>query len=223
MKILEVAITVRELDTAAAFYRDVLGMPVEELADRVIVTAGFSRLVMTAGEHFDGVHHVAFGIAPHDFDRARTWLKDRVDLTVAGGSDVFAGPPGWDSRSVYFPGPEDIVLEFIARDADAEVPRADGVLPRPFSISEIGVSVPDTKAAVGELTDGLGVPTFPPQQADFAPLGDHDGLLIVVDQARAWFPAYENHASDGPLTVRLDAPDQPAHITLTHNTTITAG
>ncbi|TDX08260.1 VOC family protein [Kribbella sp. VKM Ac-2566] len=222
MRIREIAITVGKLHAAASFYRDVLMMPVAEEADRATVRVGFSRLVMTPGKEFDGVHHVAFGVSPHDFDDARSWLTQRVDLIIAGDSDVIEGPPGWNSRSMYFLGPEDILLEFIGRQADAALPPRDRDVPTPFSISEIGVAVPNTKAAVTDLTRELGLPTFPPQEADFAPVGDHDGLLIVVDQDRAWFPSRVHHAAVGPLTVRIDAPHQPGRVTLTKNVSVVA-
>jgi len=222
MKIREVAITVGKLDAAAAFFRDVLKMPVAEQVDRVTVTAGFSRLVITPGEQFDGVHHLAFGVSPHDFDDARIWLKQRVDLIAAGDSEVVQGPPGWDSRSVYFLGPEDILLEFIARESDSGLPPRDGVIPLPFSISEIGISVPDTMAAVAELTKVLRLPIFPPQEADFAAVGDHDGLLIVVDQDRTWFPTRVHTAARGPVAVRIDASHRHGQVALGENATITA-
>ena len=50
MKIREVTITVRHLDGAAAFYRDVLRMPVDEQRDRVAVTVGSSRLILVPAE-----------------------------------------------------------------------------------------------------------------------------------------------------------------------------
>ncbi|TCC37407.1 VOC family protein [Kribbella capetownensis] len=220
MKIREVVVTSHNLDAAATFYRDVLKMPVEKEPARVLVTIGRSRLVIARGEQFDGVHHLAFGISPHAFDHAHAWLKSRVALIRAGGDDVIIGPAGWDSESVYFLGPDDTLLEFIARQADAGVPAADGDVPRPVSISEIGISVPDTSAAVGVVTAATGLPTFPPQERDFAPVGDHDGLLIIVDQDRVWFPTQVLHPAHGSLTVRIETPDQLADIVITEKVTI---
>jgi len=221
MKIREVTLTARRLDAAAAFYRDVLRMPVDEQPNRATVTIGSSRLVLVPGDQFDGVHHLAFGISPHDFDLVRRWLNQHVEPIVAGASEVIDGPEGWNSRSLYFLGPEDILLEFIARQADAEIPGGDGVAPRPFSISEVGMGVPDARAAVRELTEALGLPTFPPQETHFAPVGDHDGLLIVVDQERVWFPTRTHRAAHGPLTVRIEAPRHPGDVTLTEKVTVT--
>jgi catechol 2,3-dioxygenase-like lactoylglutathione lyase family enzyme len=221
MRIREVTVTVENLDSAATFYRDVLKMPVEQEPDRVAVTIGRSRFVIAHGERFDGVHHLAFGISPHEFDHARAWLKRRVDLIPAGGSDVIIGPAGWDSRSLYFLGPENILLEFIARQADAGIPKGDGSVPRPFSISEVGISVPDTGAAVHEVTQALRLPAFPPQEPDFAPVGDHDGLLIIVDEDRIWFPTRVLRPARGPLAVSIEA-GQPAHVALTKNVIVSA-
>lgn len=220
MKIREVTITARRPDAAAAFYRDVLQMPVQEHPDGVRVVIGSSRLSIVPGEQFDGVHHLAFGISPHDFDFARTWLNQRIELIVAGDSEVVEGSAGWNSRSVYFLGPEDILLEFIARDADADRPAGAGVAPRPLSISEVGIGVPDVETAVHELTDGFGLPRFPPQETHFAPVGDHDGLLIVVDQERIWFPTRMHRSARGPLAARLQAP-HPGRVAVTNETTIT--
>jgi catechol-2,3-dioxygenase len=123
---------------------------------------------------------------------------------------------------VYFHGPEEILLEFIARQADAEIPGGTGPVPRPLSISEVGIGVPDVGAAVSELTDTLGLPTFPPQEAQFAPVGNHDGLLILVDHERVWFPTRTHQAARGPLTARIHAPKHSRDVAITAYTTITA-
>jgi len=222
MQIREVSITARHPDAAAAFYRDVLRMPVDEQSDRVTVTIGSSQLIITPGDQFEGIHHLAFGISPHDFDLAHRWLNEQIEPIIAQGSDVIDGPAGWNSQSVYFHGPEEILLEFIARQADAEIPGGTGPVPRPLSISEVGIGVPDVRAAVRELTDTLGLPTFPPQEAQFAPVGNHDGLLILVDHERVWFPTRTHQAARGPLTARIHAPKHSRDVAITAYTTITA-
>ncbi len=206
MQIQEVALTVTGLAAAARFYKDVLELPVAEQPGQVTVTIGSSRLVLEAGDQFAGAHHLAIGIAPADFEVARGWLSQRVEPIVVDGSEVIEGPDGWDSRSVYFLGPEDIVLEFIARDADSSASAGDGQVPRPLSLSEVGIGVPSVAGAVRALTDELGLPTFPPQGAQFAPVGNHDGLIILVDQNRIWFPTDAQQAARGPVTVKLAAP-----------------
>jgi hypothetical protein len=110
-------------------------------------------------------HHFAFHIA--GFDRWR-------DLDLTDEYDFAA----WDSaRAVYFRDPEENVVELIAR------PEA-----RPeLSLAEVGLPVEDVPAAVDAL-GRLGVEPYRDWGEEFAPLGDADGLLIVVRVGRGWFP-----------------------------------
>lgn len=221
MQIREVALTVTGLAAAARFYRDVLDLPVAERPGQAVVTIGFSRLVLTEGDPFAGAHHLAIGIAPADFAVARRWLSDRVELIVVEGSEVIEGPTGWNSESVYFLGPGDVILELIARDADASAGPGGRQALRPLSISEVGIGVPSVAAAVRALGAELDLPAFPPQGPQFAPVGDHDGLLILVDMNRVWFPTNELKPARGPLTVSLAAP-RAARLSLRGSATVLA-
>ena len=157
----QVALTMSHPETAAAFYRDVLELPVSTDGGRVAVTIGSSSLVLERGEQFHGVHHLAVGIAPADFELARSWLSQRVAPISVDGSEVIDGPEGWDSKSLYFLGPEDIVLEYIARQAHGHLPVSKGPVPRPLSLSEVGIGVPDVQEAVGDLHRVLDLPPLP--------------------------------------------------------------
>lgn len=222
MRILKATLTVARPDAAVAFYRDVLELPVAVYDGRVTVGIGFSSLVLEQGDDFEGVHHLAFGIAPADFELARTWLRQRVEPIMVEGSDVVEGPDGWNSRSLYFLGPEAILLELIARDADAHVPATQGQAPPVLSLSEVGIGVPDVAQAVLTLEQDLGLPAFPPQGTQFAPVGGHDGLIILVDQERIWFPTQTHQAAHGPVTVELEAP-RAGRLSLRKLATVLAG
>jgi len=221
VQIEEVTLTVTGLAAAARFYRDVLELPVAEQSGQAAVTIGSSRLVLQEGDQFAGAHHLAIGIAPADFEVARGWLGQRVEPIAVDGSEVIEGPEGWNSRSLYFLGPEGIVLELIARDADSSAPAGDGQAPRPLSLSEVGIGVPSVADAVRALTGELGLPTFPPQGAQFAPVGGHDGLIILVDQNRIWFPTDAQQAARGPVTVKLAAP-RAGRLSLRQSATLVA-
>jgi catechol-2,3-dioxygenase len=111
MRIRDITLTVRDLVECAAFYRDVLGLPVDGRPDRATVRIGPSRLMLLPGEPYAGVHHIAFGVSPHEFERTHDWLARRVEVWTINGSEVFRGPLGWDSRSLYFFGPEETILD----------------------------------------------------------------------------------------------------------------
>jgi len=221
VQIRRVTLTVESLDQAADFYRDVLQFPVAAKAGGVAVTVGSSLLLLEPGEHFHGVHHLAFGITPDDFELARAWLGQRVQPIVVDGSEVIEGPQGWNATSVYFLGPEGILLEFIARASDGGVPPSEGNAPRPLSISEVGIGVPDVADAVRALTRELGLSPFPPQGTHFAPVGNHDGLIILVDEERIWFPTDSTRAARGPVELEIDAP-RTARLTLRQTAAVLA-
>ncbi len=205
MKILNVTLTVRDLAAAVKFYRDILEMPVDENRDHAVVNVGSSRLSLSQGEAFDGVHHLAFGILPSEFEQAHAWLSARIPPLVKNGQELFVGSGGWESRSVYFLGPDNIILEFIARNADANGESDYKENPRILSISEIGIAVADVPAAGERLSDELALPPFFDQEETFAPLGNHDGLLILVQQDRIWFPTKSLRPARGPLSVGIES------------------
>jgi hypothetical protein len=54
-------------------------------------------------------------------------------------------------------------------------------------ISEIGLAVPDVPTAAESQQNAFGLPVFGAAAAEFTPLGDPNGLLIVVQDVRPWF------------------------------------
>lgn len=204
MKILNVSITVQDLAKSVQFYRDILLLPVEASPVSAEVTIGSSRLTLSTGDSFDGVHHLAFGILPSEFELAHEWLARRVSLLQAEGSEIILGSDGWQSRSLYFSGPEGLILEFIARDADATTLIDKGKNPHMLSISEVGIGVEDVLDTAAALSKELAIPNFFDCSSTFASMGSHDGLLIIVQKERLWFPSRVSKPARGPLTVQVE-------------------
>lgn len=214
MKILNVSITVRDLAKAVQFYRDVLLLPVEATPAGAEVAVGSSKLTLSTGDRFDGVHHLAFGILPSELELAHEWLARRVSLLQANGSEVILGSEEWNSRSLYFLGPEGIILEFIARDADASTVSFTGENPHMLSISEVGIGVDDVLDTVATLSNELAIPNYYDLSSTFASMGSHDGLLIVVQKERLWFPSKVSMPARGPLAVQVETPLENSRVDL---------
>lgn len=203
MRIADVRLSSADLDGARDFYSKVLGLPVSASAGRVQVAIGVSALTLVSGPVGPGVHHLAFDVPRNRFADAKAWLGDRAQLIALDGEDEFTGPGDWNSRSVYFRGPAGVVLELIARQAlgnDAEAPFGSTDL---LCVSEIGIAVPDVPAAVDRLCQTFDIEPFGPGSETFVPLGDHDGLLIVVARGRVWFPTDGSVSQGGPTAVTL--------------------
>ena len=133
---------------------------------------------------------VAGDATPHHFafhtSSLEPW-KQRLDVT---GEHDFTG---WDSaRAIYFRDPEQNVVELLARPD-----------PRPeLSLAEVGLPVHHVPRAVEALAE-LGVEPYREAGDEFAPLGDADGLLILVRVGRGWFP-YDVPAGTAPIEVTVE-------------------
>ena len=112
-------------------------------------------------------HHFAFHVADLEPWKQRLDVGEEHDFSSWGGA-----------RSVYLRDPEQNVVELVAR------PQA-----RPeLSLAEVGLPVEDVPAAVEALQRELDLAMYDDGDETFAPLGDDDGLLIVVHLGRGWFP-----------------------------------
>ncbi len=204
MQLLDIRMKVSDLDAAADFYQQVLQLPVARGEGGAEVTVGTSKLTLRRGSGGTGSHHLAFTVPADQFGSAKCWLANRVPLLQRAGVDEFSLPPPWHSRSVYFLGPENVLLELIARH---DLPTG-GLAP--FSpanllcISEIGVAVHDVEAASRAARESFGLDRFDSGGPGFAPLGDHHGLLIVVATGRVWFPTPDLTPSPDALAVTFD-------------------
>jgi hypothetical protein len=126
-------------------------------------------------------HHIAFHVADLEPWKQRLDVGEEHDFSSWGGA-----------HGVYFRDPEENVVELIAR------PQA-----RPeLTLAEVGLPVEDVPAAVDALQRELDLPTYGDWDESFAPLGDDDGLLIVVRIGRGWFPVGVQSGS-APIEVRI--------------------
>jgi catechol-2,3-dioxygenase len=126
-------------------------------------------------------HHLAFHVAELEPWKQRLDVGEEHDFSSWGGA-----------RAVYFRDPEQNVVELIAR------PQA-----RPeLSLAEVGLPVADVPAAVAALQDQLDLSTYDDWDESFAPLGDDDGLLIIVHVGRGWFPVGVPSGS-APIEVQI--------------------
>jgi catechol 2,3-dioxygenase-like lactoylglutathione lyase family enzyme len=182
-------LTLPSTDVAAclAFYRDVLQLP----TSGTTVHAGWTDIEIVPTSTDTGAVHLAFNI-PHDrFGAASIWLRKRALLLRDPlGEERFHVGGVWDAQSAYFAGPHDAVLEFIARRPLA----LEGTVSGDFQsseivcVSEVGLPTDHVPALVRNLVVNTGLAPFGDVSNGFASMGDHEGLLILVDRRRLWFP-----------------------------------
>ncbi|WMJ70863.1 VOC family protein [Stenotrophomonas sp. 24(2023)] len=202
MRILELSLPVSDVAATARYFRDVLQQPVEGNAVRI----GWSTITLVpAGALPVGGVHLAFNVPDDRFAAAIGWLRERAPLQRnPDGIDYFVLESNWQSQSVYFTGPDGMVLELIGRRRLPVGSRSG-----PFhgseltSLSEVGLPSTDVDGLRTRLEADFGLQALSPPTPQFAPMGDDEGLLIVVDAARRWFPEGKDLPSARGLQLRL--------------------
>ncbi|GAA3727571.1 hypothetical protein GCM10022239_00510 [Leifsonia bigeumensis] len=187
---------------AADFYATVLGLPVTREPGAAVVQVGATTLTLRHNPETRGVHHLAFTIPSNKFDAAKRWVSQRAEVMSRGGEDEFEYDAGWNARSFYFAGPNGSVLEFIIRRDLGNAVDGDFGSGDLLCVSEVGVAVPDVLATAGMLAAEAGVEPYGLEPRDrFAPVGDIDGLVILVSPDRTWFPAEDRLSAESRILI----------------------
>ncbi len=189
----------------AAYYRDVLMLPVEASDGSVRVTAGQSVIEFVPGDPAQRpFYHFAFTIPENQLEPAMAWLEPRCPiLTIRDTPEKIMRFKAWNAESFYFNDPAGNILEFIVQHD-----LANGIT-GPFSSehilwqSEIGLVVPDVPAAEEQIAGALGLHYYIDHSPNFSPIGDIRGLLIVVQHDRVWLPTTNVHAAVFPTELTL--------------------
>ena len=208
MRITSTTVQVRDAEAGAAALAAVLRLPCEHDDAGPHVRVGWTdvRPVVTPEPAAD---HLAILIPGDAYPTARTWLLDGTE-PLDRGLDVAFPPPDWDSTSVYFDGPDGLVLELIAHRGHRPHGRAPFGPAGLLGVCEVGLAVPDVPAAVA----ASGLPVFAGTTSPgFAVVGDRDGRLVLVEPGRPWFPTADRIAGLAPLAVTAET-DRTADLRL---------
>jgi catechol-2,3-dioxygenase len=204
MRITDVRMATHDLGAAVRFYREVLELPVAATSEATVVTVGSSTITLTSAPGSRESNHLAFTIPSNSFSAAIGWLAARVEPMWWGdGETELRLDEPWNSESIYFRGPDDIILELITRQQLANPSDEPFDSSQLLCVSEVGLGTPDVPAAFADVRRVFGVDTFAGESPDFTTAGDQHGLLILVTTGRPWFPTSDSLASTGSLTVTL--------------------
>ncbi|MCF7752440.1 VOC family protein [Bacillus subtilis subsp. subtilis] len=202
MRIDHLLLPVSDPTAVAAYFGEVLQLP----SDGNCLHVGYSTLqLVPAGPLPVGGVHLAFNVPHNRFTQATAWLDERATRQRnAEGQEHFTFEGRWDSESIYFTGPDDLILELIAR---RRLPASNRTGPFHGSeitgISEVGLPAADVAATRAAIEASFGLQPLSTPTPYFAPMGDDEGLLIVVDATRRWFPEKRWLPNGQGLQVRL--------------------
>lgn len=203
MNITELKLHTNRLKLLKRFYLDVLELALlAEEDDLFSVAIGTTALRFeTVRDESRPFYHMAFNIPENKVEEAREWLAQRVEIIENEQSPVVFFE-AWNAHSLYFADPAGNLIELIARH-NLENATSVPFTSRDFlCVSEIGMPVEEVLATVEDLEVGLGILPWRGPSADFAPMGDEHGLLIMVSIGRTWFMSDEQ-ARFHPVAVTI--------------------
>lgn len=215
MRIHTLQLPVSDVAQVGAYFAEVLQLPVQD----DVVRIGWTGVQLRpAGSDPVGGVHLAFNVPADRFEASTAWLLARTPLQRnAKGEAHFTFGGRWESESIYFDGPDGLILELIGRrrlPASGRVGAFHGS--ELTCVSEVGLPTADVAALSARAEAAFGLGYLSPPVPHFAALGDDEGLLIVVDATRRWFPEEKVLPNARGIVVTLGdvaagALDDPAH------------
>ena len=187
------------------FYRSILELGIlSDDNEGLEIQAGATLLAFQRGPAAAvGVYHIAFNVPENRFQDAKQWLLERLPLVPNGeGGDEFRFE-SWNADAVYFYDPDGNILEFIARHDLDNASDAAFDSSQILRISEIGLVTDDVPVLVSALQSKMDVRPYRTGSDTFAPIGDENGLFIVVKTGRPWFASFDQSAVIVPLEVMV--------------------
>ncbi|SNR38054.1 VOC family protein [Flavobacterium sp. ov086] len=206
MKLEHIQIQTNNILETAAFYKDILELPIiEKTPQTVTIKAGDSILKFTENPDFNSIYHFAFNIPENKLEEAIEWCKNKIDLLLIEDQRVIATFETWNSNAVYFYDNNGNLLEFIARH-DLDNLQIKGFSSKSIlNISEIGIVNENPMELGDQLVEDHDLAFFAKNfnSENFAAIGDDEGLLIIVKPYRNWYPT-QTPSKSNKTEVRLE-------------------
>ena len=191
MKILELELQTNNLKLTEKFYSEVLELEINDKnPNSVAFIVGQSILRFTEHNDKSRKYHFAFNIPNNKLEDAIKWISTRSELIKNSEDSIITRFDNWNAESIYFYDNNKNILEFISR-YDLENPSNkffDSKLIQ--SISEIGVVTDKPLVLAEKLIKEENLDYFKkgPKREDFTALGDDNGLIVISNPNRNWYP-----------------------------------
>ncbi|MFN8510782.1 MAG: hypothetical protein U0Z75_09565 [Deinococcaceae bacterium] len=183
MRIQTLTLYTSKLPEMADFYAR-LGFGIEHGQNAFCFAAGSSKVTFKSGLA-PAEYHFTFNVPEHLMQDVLEDLQQKVDLCPIEDGTYFANFYHWNAHALYFLDPDGSIVEYIGRH---NLDHRHETQPVPLSVSEIGWVTQDVAGTVSLFKEQFGIDHFRPAAENFAPLGTDEGLLIVSQVGRPWYP-----------------------------------
>ncbi|MEH6944974.1 VOC family protein [Bacillus sp. JJ722] len=211
MKIKKVQLLISNFEQTVSFYKDLLQFKLLSAnTTNAIFQIGSSELeLMKDQEQNDYYYHFAFNIHSNLFQKAKSWLAERVELLREDGVDEIDFDGRAQANACYFEDPAGNIVEYIARreispTSTDQVFTSNNVL----SISEMSLTTDDLNKVAQKFED-IKIPVRDHEELYYEEylnfMGEHeDGCFILFGPVgRRWLFS-EKLAIASPVTIYTD-------------------
>ncbi|GJN60214.1 VOC family protein [Elizabethkingia anophelis] len=206
MIISELILQTHNLIETEKFYSEKLQLEIiTKTESSVSFRAGDSVLTFEqneCGKNFK--YHFAFNIPANQLEEAIIWAYNKIELIRNPESHLITNFDNWKAQAIYFYDNNGNLVEFIGRadldnNSDTEF-SSKSIL----NISEIGIVTVNPLDLAIQITQQTGIDYFikATKTEDFVVLGNDNGLLIIVNPNRNWYPT-ENKAEKHKVKARI--------------------
>ena len=191
MKILEIEIQTDNIKETETFYSEIVGLQlVNKEQNSISFSAGQSKLTFIKSDNINPKYHFAFNIPNNKLEEAILWAKSRLSLIENDENGIIANFESWNANAIYFYDNNNNIVEFIARfdlENSTKQPFDISVIE---SISEIGIVTDNPLNLAETLIESYNLVYFNKsiKSEKFAALGNDNGLFIIVETNRKWYP-----------------------------------
>lgn len=206
MRIDQIEIKTNDIQKTKAFYQNLFGLFIlENDKESITFQAGTSILKFVEDPNLNSIYHFAFNIPENQLKEAIQWCENKVELIVLEDNSVVTNFENWNAHSIYFFDYNGNLLEFIARHDLNNEQVGEFNSASILSISEIGIVTESPFELGNQLIEEHGLHFFSQNTntEKFAAIGDHEGLLILVQPKRNWYPT-QIPSESNPVKISLE-------------------
>ena len=194
MEILMLRLQTTDLLATKKFYRQIMGFDIiEETTKSIAFQIGTSSLIFDLiSSEETPKYHFACNIPNNQMNEAVAWIAQRAN-SIAKDEAIVHDFENWKAQATYFYDNNQNIVEFITRE-DLHNPSDQSFsIKSILNINEIGLVTEQPLEAGKEIVKKIKTVFFSkgPQRADFAAVGDDNGLLVISNPHRHWFPTQD--------------------------------
>ncbi|MBS1652346.1 MAG: VOC family protein [Bacteroidetes bacterium] len=194
MKIQELTLLTNNLSETKNFYQKTIGFQkISETETSISFAVGTSILIFELTEkNQNPKYHFALNIPTNTLNDAINWTLQRTSLIKTENSFI-TDFENWKAKAIYFFDNNRNILEFICRT------ELNNPTDKPFSvetilnINEIGLVIDHPLQIGNEIIEKTKIEYFAkgPKREDFVAIGNDNGLFVISNPNRNWYPTQE--------------------------------